>query len=399
MHTPSPRRRAGFTLVELLVVIAIMAMLAAILFPVFNKAREKGRQATCTSNQRQIVTAIIMYADDWETYPGVDWRGTVQGLDKKVLNCPSYSEKEAGIGMNGFLHGIRHDLVFNPSGLIATCDSYLTSTIEPDFARHSKGALNGRLDGSVAYANKAGVAGRFAAGKFPIMPTIVDEDGKTVLQSPPSFHEVSDGEQIITDFVICGPYGSDNQLSQATFTSDLLGTETEQARKLADVAPIPGTPAPAVDKILPADANAPHLDVSFSGSGDPRQIKTWTAPAAYELSAAENYNCTFFGRATYYATYVYSEQAQATNIDLWGDDKVKIWINGIYRSEWSEQDITAVGATATGTISVQLPAGISYLLIKVVNAASGDSASPGGMKFKMAFTGFSKPIFISNNLD
>jgi prepilin-type N-terminal cleavage/methylation domain-containing protein len=61
----------GFTLIELLVVIAIIAILAAILFPVFARAREKARQTTCTSNQRQIAASIQMYCQDHEeTFPG-----------------------------------------------------------------------------------------------------------------------------------------------------------------------------------------------------------------------------------------------------------------------------------------------------------------------------------------
>jgi len=59
-------KRRGFTLIELLVVIAIIAILAAILFPVFAKAREKARQASCLSNVRQLNTAILSYAQDYD---------------------------------------------------------------------------------------------------------------------------------------------------------------------------------------------------------------------------------------------------------------------------------------------------------------------------------------------
>ena len=58
--------RRGFTLIELLVVIAILAILAAILFPVFARAREKARQASCQSNLRQLGLATLMYAQDYD---------------------------------------------------------------------------------------------------------------------------------------------------------------------------------------------------------------------------------------------------------------------------------------------------------------------------------------------
>jgi prepilin-type N-terminal cleavage/methylation domain-containing protein/prepilin-type processing-associated H-X9-DG protein len=59
-------KRHGFTLIELLVVIAIIAILAAILFPVFARAREKARQASCSSNLKQIATALMMYVQDYD---------------------------------------------------------------------------------------------------------------------------------------------------------------------------------------------------------------------------------------------------------------------------------------------------------------------------------------------
>lgn len=67
------RRQFGFTLIELLVVIAIIAILAAILFPVFAQAREKARQAMCQSNLKQIGLAYLMYAQDYDEIGAPMW--------------------------------------------------------------------------------------------------------------------------------------------------------------------------------------------------------------------------------------------------------------------------------------------------------------------------------------
>jgi prepilin-type N-terminal cleavage/methylation domain-containing protein len=73
-------KKKAFTLIELLVVIAIIAILAALLFPVFANARERARQTTCANNLKQIGTAIDLYAGNWDdTLPVVI--GLVSGVD------------------------------------------------------------------------------------------------------------------------------------------------------------------------------------------------------------------------------------------------------------------------------------------------------------------------------
>ncbi len=75
------KSRGGFTLIELLVVIAIIAILAAILFPVFARARENARRTSCMSNMKQLGLAFMQYAQDYDERMPVGHPGTVGGVE------------------------------------------------------------------------------------------------------------------------------------------------------------------------------------------------------------------------------------------------------------------------------------------------------------------------------
>ena len=99
-------KRRGFTLIELLVVIAIIAILAAILFPVFARAREKARMASCQSNMKELALGVLMYIQDYdERLPGMYqdipapityqcWTGSIYPYVKngQVYICPSANQ-------------------------------------------------------------------------------------------------------------------------------------------------------------------------------------------------------------------------------------------------------------------------------------------------------------------
>ncbi|MEN6400409.1 MAG: DUF1559 domain-containing protein [Armatimonadia bacterium] len=142
--------RRGFTLIELLVVIAIIAILAAILFPVFAKAREKARQSSCLSNVKQINLACLQYAQDFDEHlpyfltnpaQGEPWWTVTQAYTKneQILWCPSmshttpstvywgkyypYPNYGMNAGIQGYAGGMPLGLVQRPAEKVMIADS------------------------------------------------------------------------------------------------------------------------------------------------------------------------------------------------------------------------------------------------------------------------------------
>jgi prepilin-type N-terminal cleavage/methylation domain-containing protein/prepilin-type processing-associated H-X9-DG protein len=157
-------RSRGFTLIELLVVIAIIAILAAILFPVFAKAREKARQTSCLNNQRQIAVSILMYAQDHdETLPDASNVWVELNVDRNILMCPTKGKKvtNAYVYMAD-LSGMALGDITDPPGEMMTADGQHAATsaapatydncaytIDDLDARHSNKYLASFADGHV----------------------------------------------------------------------------------------------------------------------------------------------------------------------------------------------------------------------------------------------------------
>jgi prepilin-type N-terminal cleavage/methylation domain-containing protein/prepilin-type processing-associated H-X9-DG protein len=154
-------KNRGFTLIELLVVIAIISILAAILFPVFARARENARRASCMSNLKQIGLGLMMYTQDYdERYPFVwrpitettlpynkypsdyfTWADATYPYTKSIqlLQCPSYPVYQYGSGITPYMASYK-----------STATSYMIN-------QHSSAGLADSTDGGLSKISMAAI--------------------------------------------------------------------------------------------------------------------------------------------------------------------------------------------------------------------------------------------------
>ena len=165
-------RAKGFTLIELLVVIAIIAILAAILFPVFARAREKARQTTCMNNQKQIATTAMMYAQDHdEMLPVTATVWTDLNLDPGVLICPTTGKTQPnGYVYNNYIGSLAVGKIADPTTAMVTADGYHNAAQAGDtypanificqgdlYFNHSNKFIASYVDGHVGLARSPGI--------------------------------------------------------------------------------------------------------------------------------------------------------------------------------------------------------------------------------------------------
>ena len=189
------KTKFGFTLIELLVVIAIIAILAAILFPVFAQAREKSRQAACVSGERQIGLALMQYVQDYdETYPngsnfngaepiwaGEGWAGQsfpyVRNAalfrcpsDSGFSNAPENAVVSYAYNINFVSYQSEDEIPYGISAAEVTAPSrsvllFEVSNVHANVAAEREGAIDGGVEGTDFSASANGLDHRLYARK------------------------------------------------------------------------------------------------------------------------------------------------------------------------------------------------------------------------------------------
>ncbi|HEY3331542.1 MAG TPA: DUF1559 domain-containing protein [Capsulimonadaceae bacterium] len=185
----------GFTLIELLVVIAIIAILAAILFPVFAKAREKARQTSCASNLKQMGIAFTQYSQDYdERFPsGVMTSGTT-GVD--------YCATTSGLGWAGQVYP------YVKSVDVFACPDDTTKAPAISYSMNIDVAI-GTLDPTGGHCGAGKVANWGTGGAISKMvapaSTVLLVEATGITQDPSIYGELKSSDTDGVDYI--GPYG------------------------------------------------------------------------------------------------------------------------------------------------------------------------------------------------
>lgn len=217
----------AFTLIELLVVIAIIAILAAILFPVFAQAREKARQTSCISNNRQGGLALLMYVQDYdEQFPsgskvgpgdgvnqqyefGIGWAGQVSPYMKNtgILKCPDDST--------------------SPISATATTEQLFPVSYSYNYniATHPGDASLTAPSSTVMLSEVKGNQADVTAG---------DEIGKSTA-APSTYSSTGNGAYILMEYVTAGSFLSNNPTATGGLPTLLYSTGVSGGYKVTDL--------------------------------------------------------------------------------------------------------------------------------------------------------------------
>ena len=383
-HTPA------FTLIELLVVIVIIAILAAILFPVFANAREKARQTSCLSNQRQLVMAITIYAQDNNELLPVN-ESAYTGLNVMNLKCPDRLNPATTVGYAMEVTAYGQSLAAIPDATIQALVFDAGNDLadwQAAFTRHDGGYIAGYADGHVSYNKTLGAGAinptRFIMGTFPIPYPAGNFPGLAPI--PPEYQGLTPGS-VLNAFLISGPYGpyydqvlfpnapftaisANDKVSVDAATTD-NGHPSEDGTALAQLdwdyialqpaasssaestlggtLPLAGAAAPNPGAICNLSYNtvnglpaAPGYDdngdinwlnqgqVTFKTWSRITTTPLWTAfPGAYDYSTIASYNMLDPYCTSYIVTYFFKpDSTTPVELDYASDDTGKIWIDG-----------------------------------------------------------------------
>lgn len=227
-------RRKGFTLIELLVVIAIISILAAILFPVFARARESARRASCASNLRNIGLAVALYIQDSDERLMLPWTADYgDGYEeaiwtdilpksyiktKQILICPSFKDSTNATYS-----------VYGTTPYYSTTYGYNATYMAPDMGCPAGVDSGGNNTGTGTYGNRPCTSYSSGGGAFfpaePIHLSVADEPSNTLLASESSHYRADSGGWVSGYYYVKPPslWAGYDPNNSATWTRDSLG--------------------------------------------------------------------------------------------------------------------------------------------------------------------------------